>query len=387
MTDIDTGVVDPSEDPTQTDTQWEEIDATGDGVIDGIVGWLDGWGEVALIDTDADGNIDVFQVDTNGDGLVDFSVIRDGDSYTLSNDADYDGSEDDTVTLTGAQLAEQYPELWALVGADTETTAANPEGPPVDNGQIIGDPWEFSTLWFEQGYNGYCVPSAMLQIYELYTGEDLTETAFVDKANDVGGWVVVDGVPGMSTAGMVDLLNAAGIPTETSYDNSINDLATALENDQPILIGIDSGEYWGDDEGPDNNAEADHQVIVTGIDTENDTVILSDTGTPDGNMLAVPMDVFLDAWADSGNEMVTVTMGVEEFQAAGGGETADAGGGSDGEPPADTVVDTETSGETVAQDSHPLMPTWVNNASWLLVPVVIGVTAAGAAYVKRASKK
>ncbi|MDQ0693198.1 C39 family peptidase [Arthrobacter sp. W4I7] len=404
MTDIDNGVPDPAEEPTPTATQWQEIDATGDGEIDGVMGWLEDWGKVALIDTDGDGNLDVFQVDTNGDQMVDFSVVRDGNSYTLSNDGNYDGTEDNTVTLSGEQLAEQFPELWALIGVDAETTATSPAGPPVDNGQIIGDPWEFSTLWFEQSYNGYCVPAAMLQIYELYTGQDLTETDFVNLTNEVGGWSVANGGFGMTAQGLADVLSAAGIPTETSYDNSIDDLTAALENDQPILVGVDSGEYWGNDEGPDNDAESDHQVIVTGIDTENNTVILSDTGTPDGNMLAVPMKVFLDAWADSGNEMVTVTMGVEEFQAAGGITPNE-------EINTDTVVDTETPRPDLAPDAttprpdlapdvttlgpdlinrasddHAFASTLKSSPSWLLLPVVIGVTAAGAAAVKRATK-
>lgn len=385
MTDIDNdSVAFPGEDPAQT-AQWQDIDATGDGAVDGVTGWLEGWGEVALIDTDGDGQLDVFQVDTNGDGLVDFAMLRSGDSYTLSQDADFDGTQDGTVTMTGEELAHQYPDLWALVGVDYETTTANPAGPPVDNGQIIGDPWEFSSLWFEQGYNGYCVPSAMQQIYELYTGETLSETSFVELTNDVGAWTVTDGVPGMTPQGMVDVLAAAGIPTETSHGNSLDDLAAALENNQPILIGIDSGEYWGNDQGPDNNAEPDHEVIVTGIDPENDTVILSDTGTPDGNMLAVPTDVFLDAWADSGNEMVTVTMGVQEFQAAGGTAATE-------EVTASTVVDDTGAPvpaggpQDLASDDFPLTPTLTSSASWMLLPVVIGVTAAGAAVVKRASK-
>lgn len=382
MTDSDNGVPDPVENSTPTATQWQDIDATGDGVVDGITGWLEGWGQVALIDTDGDGNPEVFQVDTNGDQLVDFSVIRDGNNFTLSHDGNYDGSEDGSVTLTGEQLAEQSPELWALVGVDAEATPT-PQGPPVDNGQIIGDPWEFSTLWFEQSYNGYCVPAAMLQIYELYTGEDLAETDLVNLTNEVGGWAVADGVPGMTTQGMVDVLTAAGIPTETSDDNSIDDLASALENDQPILIGVDSGEYWGNDEGTDKNAEPDHEVIVTGIDTANNTVILSDTGTSDGNMLAVPMDVFLDAWADSGNEMVTVTIGVDEFQAAGGVASST-------EVATETVavagVSDPTIARDVAQENYSFTSTLKSSPSWLLLPVVIGVTAAGAAVVKRASK-
>ena len=45
-------------------------------------------------------------------------------------------------------------------------------------------------------------------------------------------------------------------------------------------------------------------VVVAGIDTERGVVLLSDPGSPDGNLEEVPIDVFLDAWADSDNTMI-----------------------------------------------------------------------------------
>ena len=56
-------------------------------------------------------------------------------------------------------------------------------------------------------------------------------------------------------------------------------------------------------------------VVVAGIDTERGVVLLSDPGSPDGNLEEVPIDVFMDAWADSDNSMI-----VAEGPAPGAGE-------------------------------------------------------------------
>ena len=45
-------------------------------------------------------------------------------------------------------------------------------------------------------------------------------------------------------------------------------------------------------------------VVVVGIDLERQTVILSDPGTPGGNLEEVSMELFMNSWADSGNSMI-----------------------------------------------------------------------------------
>jgi hypothetical protein len=49
---------------------------------------------------------------------------------------------------------------------------------------------------------------------------------------------------------------------------------------------------------------ADHALVLTGIDVANGTAVLSDPGSPTGNLETVPLETLLDAWADSGNAMV-----------------------------------------------------------------------------------
>ncbi|MBQ8015501.1 MAG: hypothetical protein IJ264_04865, partial [Clostridia bacterium] len=58
---------------------------------------------------------------------------------------------------------------------------------------------------------------------------------------------------------------------------------------------------------PDDGA--DHAVQVIGIDysdPDNPMVILNDSGHPDGCGEMVPLDDFVDAWEDSGCQMIAV---------------------------------------------------------------------------------
>ncbi|MGM1029587.1 MAG: hypothetical protein ACQEWM_06880 [Actinomycetota bacterium] len=362
-----------------TPSGFTPVDSDGDGRIDTVVGHLEGWGQATITDTDADTTPDLIRVDTNGDGFVDLVVHRDGDSYQIVQDADFDGDADADAVFSSAELRERFPDLWTLLQAGGDEPSEPTAGPSVVEGQVVGDPAAFGELWFEQAYNGYCVPSAVAQIYELYTGEDVSDTAFVDLANEAGAWGVSEGVPGMTTEGMITLLEAAGIPTEgPTYDHDLADLVAALQEGKPILVGVDSGEYWYG-EAEDADLEVDHQVIVTGVSADGSVVYLSDTGTPDGNMLEVPAGIFMDAWADSSYEMVTVAQGVDEFR-DGDSVTPMVDAMTQDGPATSTEVAPTTPQERSVTEA---VLASVSRSAWIILPVMLGVTAAGVAFVKR----
>lgn len=103
------------------------------------------------------------------------------------------------------------------------------------------------------------------------------------------------------------LLELHGVPVETTSNASILDLTRALAQGHKVIIGVDSGELWHDGAGEMFEdflmEQADHALIVAGIDVSSNEVILTDPGSG-AEGARYPMDKFLDAWHDSGNFMV-----------------------------------------------------------------------------------
>ncbi|MFT3717045.1 MAG: hypothetical protein QM774_14190 [Gordonia sp. (in: high G+C Gram-positive bacteria)] len=193
-------------------------------------------------------------------------------------------------------------------GADAYDDDAVALGDDVDTSPLgAGNKDEYADHWFEQAVNGTCVPASVAQIVAEYTGEDIhSEDAFVQYAVDHGLYPG-DISGGMSMEAGVEMLDAAGVPA-TLETGSMDELDDMLEDGRGVMIAIDSG-YWDPtqeamDEASGTDAGADHCVVVTEIDEEAGVVYLSDTGHPEGNELAVPIDEFEEAWSESDFTMV-----------------------------------------------------------------------------------
>ena len=75
-------------------------------------------------------------------------------------------------------------------------------------------------------------------------------------------------------------------------------------------MGIDADEMWegGSDDFYGPGMGANHAIQVIGVDhtdPENPMVIINDSGVANGQCVSVPADLFMDAWEDSDNFMVT----------------------------------------------------------------------------------
>ncbi|AZZ80130.1 hypothetical protein C5O27_02660 [Gordonia alkanivorans] len=168
---------------------------------------------------------------------------------------------------------------------------------------------EFSPHWFEQAANGTCVPASVAQIVSEYTGTEFAnEGVFVQYAYEQGFYTDGKVENGMTAEQGAAILNAAGIPA-TVAEGDLESLETLLEAGHGVMLAVDSGDYWSPgqevvDELTGVDIGADHCVVVTEIDENSGVVYLSDTGTPDGNQLAVPLYQFEQAWAESANTMV-----------------------------------------------------------------------------------
>ncbi|ODU03113.1 MAG: hypothetical protein ABS81_15495 [Pseudonocardia sp. SCN 72-86] len=281
-----------------------------------------------LLDTNSDGTPDAVAVDLDGDGDLDATITRDpAGTFTIGYDDDGDGLADRYETVTKAQLDAVLPGVAAALDpAGTQHGPPADTAPPVEDGRVVGDPEEYSHVWFQQAVNGFCMPSSVAQIISVYTGETMTdEMQVVQAANQLQLWSVGgDGVPGMTSENAVTLLEAYGIPVELTHeligDHALEALDQALADGRGVIITIDSGEVWYGEKTEDHML--DHAVVVAGIDYDRGVVLLSDPGNPNGNLEEVPIDVFMDAWADSRYEMITC----DEPAAA----LTDGPGGADG---------------------------------------------------------
>lgn len=167
--------------------------------------------------------------------------------------------------------------------------------------------------WDMQIMPDNCAVEAERAILNLFTSNPLSQhdAMFISSNN---GWYM----PGSGTSidDVGNLLELYGIPTHTMQSASIMDLATELSLGHGIIVGVDSLELW--DSGPladirqhlsstlgvdFGDSGANHAVLVTGIDISNPAnpmVILNDSGVPNGQGVAYPMEKFLQAWQDSG---------------------------------------------------------------------------------------
>ena len=419
-------------------TQGKDVD--GDGYEEVVVEYFDDGSSVATYDFNADGEIDGVDVDTDGDDKIDLAVVEAGDEVAVFTDPVSSDAEPEIMSLDDAEelapglvdlLGEDHGEVDLAdldpSDLDENTPVSNPFVPDadhddkdrddddedrdrddedddtdrdrdddtdlVDDGKhpqgdpdgtsLVGDPFGEADLWFEQAVNGTCAPATVAQIVSEYSGQEFTdEQQFVDMAIDSGAMEVLpDGTTsGMYAHDIVDLLNDSGVPAELEDGLGIEDLKGYLAEDVGVAVMVDADEYWNPMYGMPEEAEDDmpnHIVMVTGVDEEAGVVYINDTGTPDGEALAVPIDYFLDAWDDSGSQAVVCDEPAPDSQTV---DTVDLDEDDDrerdGEP---DERDQDSSGMAEAGLAQSATVSQLVDGRWALLPVVLSGDAAAAA--------
>ncbi len=297
------------------------IDDTGDGVADtaitmdvetgtySVLEVADDGSSVSLV-YDAEGDVveaafveaDGSVLEMSGDGLTDF--LSDFGAYTgtdvpvevdvtsdPSTDAYPDGSvyPEDVVTQVPIQTD---PEMYTSVDevTDSESYRDWMAGLDADGDGYIGDVSD-ADYWFEQSTAYTCGPSAITQIIEDFTGAELPNEIDVSVYAASQG-LLDDG--GMQVDAVSQVLTELGVPSTTLHGQDWDDLAGYLAEGRSVVMAVDSGDYWPDsDDGVD---AADHAVRIVAIDVDRGVAILSDSGTPDGHQLEVPLDTLDEAW-------------------------------------------------------------------------------------------
>jgi hypothetical protein len=177
-------------------------------------------------------------------------------------------------------------------------------------GELFGNPSEHSEFWRQQTGSNSCAVVAQTSIYESITGVCIPEDRACEIAEQSGCF---NSEIGTLPGDVGKFLNHLGIPTEQKYNANLEDIATALEKGERVIVGLDANEIWTpmrDANGiPIEQTNAGHAVWVTGIDTQPDgtvKIMLNDSGHPHGKMAVVDAVDFLHAWEDYSN-LTTIT--------------------------------------------------------------------------------
>jgi hypothetical protein len=182
-----------------------------------------------------------------------------------------------------------------------------------DPGAVVGDPGEAMELWQQHtGENG-CAIGAQGMVLEYLTGMRISEEQLTAEAESQG-WF--DGT-GTAPADVGNLLKLHGVEVQQVEGASLEQLEGVLADGGAAIVGLDADEIWDPGHNPEDDTVGDapgmagqgsnHAVWVTGVDHSdpaNPMVVLNDSGHPDGQGLAVPLDEFMGAWQDSGNFLV-----------------------------------------------------------------------------------
>lgn len=218
------------------------------------------------------------------------------DDEKKSPDAGADG-------LSDGRWLSPFSDLLRAPGWD----GAPPE--PPDAAPTIGTPQEDSAFFpGVQSYQDTCAIRCQEFILEQFTGADFSEDQLVRESYEHGWYVPSQGTPQEDVGKLLEL---HGVPVQSYQNATVFHLAQELGQGHKVIISVDSGELWGNSvlESVQDRLglrQADHAVVVSGIDTSDPGaphVIVSDPGT--GQAAArYPLDQFLDAWADSNFHMV-----------------------------------------------------------------------------------
>ena len=106
-------------------------------------------------------------------------------------------------------------------------------------------------------------------------------------------------------------LEKNGLIVTRQYSASIEDIATALKDNESVIVAVDGGELLGNRADETNEDHMigqipDHTVVVLSLNTSNDTITIYDPNSSNAED-TYSIEQFEDAWNDSKNYLVTIT--------------------------------------------------------------------------------
>lgn len=174
------------------------------------------------------------------------------------------------------------------------------------NGQMYGNPQAAAPYWrYQIGED--CGLMAVADVVGQVTGKEPSQVGielrgvFTRSEVHHGGVYRFDGT---SPQDMVLLLNKYGVQSQLTTGNTLQQMEQDLAGGRKVIAAINAETIWNYRPGQGQRTEADHAVVVTGVDTRNNIVHLNDSGTPSGRNEQIPLATFTQAWATSNNLLI-----------------------------------------------------------------------------------
>jgi hypothetical protein len=173
------------------------------------------------------------------------------------------------------------------------------------NGQMYGDPDAAAPYWRYQ-HQQDCGLMAVADVVGQVTGKEPSQVGielrgvFTKSEAHRGRIYRFDGT---SPEDLVVLLQKYGIQSQLTTGNTMGSIEQDLAGGRKVIAALNAETIWN---SPGNRNEADHAVVVTGVDTRNHIVHLNDSGIATGRNEQIPMATFTQAWA-TGNDLLIVT--------------------------------------------------------------------------------
>lgn len=217
------------------------------------------------------------------------------------------------------------PSMHAATSSPTTTAFASTPGDPSPTTRttasgVYGDPQAAAKYWQQQSLEDNCGLAAVADVVGEITGHSPTEQQIIKLAQNTpssirnGPIYLPTGDPGhegdeggIDMADTVVLLDHYGIKSHMTYDKHPEEVGLpALEQylggNRKVIAWVNSGTILGSN---DQRAAPDHFLVVTGIDTNNDTVHLNDPYADHADT-KVSIAKFMTAWK-IGQESIVVT--------------------------------------------------------------------------------
>ena len=191
----------------------------------------------------------------------------------------------------------------ALLVVSTGLTAIAHADP---NGQMYGNPQAAAPYWrYQIGED--CGLMAVADVVGQVTGKEPSQVGielrgvFTRSEVHHGGVYFFDGT---SPQDMVLLLGKYGVQSQLTTGNTLQGMEQELAGGRRVIAAINAETIWNYPQGQGQRTNADHAVVVTGVDTRNNIVHLNDSGTPNGRNEQIPLATFTRAWATSNNLLI-----------------------------------------------------------------------------------
>lgn len=203
-----------------------------------------------------------------------------------------------------------------------------PDGEPIPGMEptigTIGNPEGESQDWQFQGtQNGMCGPTSIAMVVNemgLAPGGHEISGAEVAEWAIAHGDMTPDGQPNsetdlgyeMSGEQISEVLAHYGVANEDITGGNVETLEGLLASGHQIILGVDGDRIWHDIPASEDAGQANHALVLTGIDPETGWAYLNDPGSPDGREEAVPIEVLMSAWSTSDYSAIVTDGTVQE---------------------------------------------------------------------------